>query len=103
MIFFLVLACQTVTDTADIPYCEEPPLYTDWTEGFLKGKCQPCHGINSPNRYGAPANVYFDSEEASLYWIDAIERSVLESESMPPNGGVTEDDKALLRLWLDCY
>ena len=82
--------------------CEDPPLYEEWTEGFLRGKCQPCHAVNSPNRYGAPENVYFDSEAASLFWIDAIERTTLSAESMPPSGGVTADEKELLQRWIEC-
>lgn len=104
MIWFFFISCQPeIEDSAEpIVVCDDPPLYKDWVEGFLKGKCQPCHAANTPNRYGAPENVYFDSEEASLFWIEAIERTTLEWESMPPSGGVTDDEKELLKLWLDC-
>lgn len=106
MIVFLLMSCQPEIADSGAPVaaliCDNPPSYEEWTEGFLKGKCQPCHAANSPNRYGAPENIFFDSEEASLYWISSIERTTLERETMPPSGGVTEDEKELLRRWIDC-
>ena len=107
MILFWLLGCQnTEKDTASITtityICEEPFEFADWTQGFLDGKCQPCHGYYSPNRYGAPDNVWFDTEEASVFWKEAIRRTVLETETMPPSGGVNDDEKALLTRWLNC-
>ena len=103
MIWFLFLSCQpAANDSAEIPQDCADPSYEEWTEGFLRGKCQPCHAIASPNRYGAPPNVYFDTKEASLFWAESIRRTTLDEESMPPSGGVTEDEKELLRRWLDC-
>ena len=108
--FYLFLACNieaettadsTYLDTATLVHCEEPS-YQEWTEGFLMGKCQSCHAVHSPNRYGAPENVFFDSEEASIYWLSSIERTVLNAETMPPSGGVTEEEKELLRRWIEC-
>ena len=104
MIWFLFVACKSILEDSAIPIqCDDPPKYEDWTEGFLKGKCQSCHALNTPNRYGAPENVYFDTEEASLFWIDSIEHTVLHNETMPPEGGVTEEEKSLLMRWLDCH
>ena len=96
---FLAIACGTANGSAD---CTDGPSYEGFTEGFLLGKCQPCHGSDTPNRFGAPESVHFDTRQKAMEQADAIRRTVLEAESMPPSGGVTEDERVLLEAWLDC-
>ena len=71
------------------------------SQRFLLGKCQPCHGSDTPTD-GAPESVHFDTRQKAMEQADAIRRTVLEAESMPPSGGVTEDERVLLEAWLDC-
>ena len=99
VLFVLMLACGTANDSA---VCTDGPTYDGFTKGFLIGKCQPCHGSNTPNRFGAPENVHFDTRDKAVDQADAIRRTVLEAQSMPPSGGVTEDEQILLEAWLDC-
>lgn len=99
--YFIQLGCQSKEyDTA--LDCDNAPLYQDWLKGFLQGKCQACHASTSPNRYGAPEDIYFDTEDAAIFYLEQIEDSVLLSERMPPSGGVSEEEKQLLQHWIDC-
>ena len=101
MIFFLIsLGCSSGKDTA--VDCDEAPTYDNWVNGFLQSKCQSCHHSNSLNRYGAPNFVTFDNKEVTKEWLQDIERTVLVQQSMPPSGGVTDEERVLLYQWLEC-
>ena len=65
-------------------------------------KCQSCHHSNSPNRNGAPENVSFDTQSMTDEWIDAIHRTVITQQSMPPSGGITNEELILLEQWIEC-
>lgn len=78
------------------------PTWTTWTEGFLVGKCQPCHASTAVERHGAPAAVVFDAWEDAVGQAEAIGDAVLERGSMPPAGGVTEEERVLLEAWVAC-
>lgn len=100
MIFLgLILACGKSNDTAD---CFDAPTYSSWAKGFLIGKCQPCHASTAPNRFGAPEKVIFDDRSDVLRQLSDIKSAVLERGSMPPSGGVTDDERLLLEAWLEC-
>ena len=96
----LYLGCGKEGDTGID--CREPPTYNTWVRGFLEGKCQSCHASTTPTRHGAPPNVFFDSEMATEEWRERIYATIFEEGSMPPSGGVTQDEKILLEQWLDC-
>ena len=96
---FCLLACAGANDSA---MCHEAPTYDAWTKGFLKSKCQGCHAETAPDRFGAPEGIYFDTYDATVQRIELIRSSILERETMPPAGGVTDDEKLLLQWWLDC-
>ena len=98
--FLLFFSCGRDGDTGID--CRQPPTYDTWVQGFLEGKCQSCHASTAPNRHGAPASVFFDSEEAAIAWSDRIYSTIFEEGSMPPSGGVTNDDRILLEQWLEC-
>ena len=107
MILLLLWACgaggQTETDTST-SLCTDPsvPSYEEWTQGFLMSKCQSCHASTAANRYGAPEPVTFDTYEQVDNWRSSIARTVLDEQSMPPSGGVTDEERILLELWLHC-
>ncbi len=84
--------CDTATEVA----------WADFGEGFLLTHCQGCHASTAPDRHGAPEGAVFDTEEDALDRAEAILRTVLEEQSMPPAGGVTEDERVLLETWLSC-
>ena len=96
----LVISCGKDGDTG--VDCRQPPTYDNWAQGFLGGKCQSCHASTAPNRHGAPPNVFFDTEEAAMEWSERIYVTIFEEGSMPPSGGVTNDERILLEQWLEC-
>lgn len=100
-----LLACGSDEEESGDPFCEEAPVVTwdYWGEGFVRESCQPCHASTSANRQGAPENVTFDTEEEVLAQAGAILAAATGDEPrMPPGGGVTEDDRYLLEVWLTC-
>jgi uncharacterized membrane protein len=86
--------------------CADLPVLTwdNFGQGFLIENCQACHASSSPNRNGAPEDVTFDTEEQALAWADAILATAGgEAPRMPPEGGVSDDDRQRLEIWLNCY
>ena len=83
-----------------------PPLsYDNFGAGLLELHCTGCHGSQVPTerREGAPADVNFDTYAGVLTWADRIEvRAVPDDADMPPGGGPSAADRALLGEWLDC-
>lgn len=91
-------------DTA-AAFCDGAPTlaYTNFGEGFLRENCQGCHASTTPERYGAPDHVTFDTVEEAWTWSARIlVRSTGESPTMPPQGGVSADDRTRLLWWLRC-
>ena len=87
----------------DLIQCETIVTYESFGAGFIKENCQSCHSSLSENRYGAPENVRFDTEEDVLERLEDIYRVTLsEDADMPPSGGILEEDRVLLELWLIC-
>lgn len=55
------------------------------------------------NRGDTPADVIFDTEADAVRLAARIEaRALGEAPSMPPEGGVSDADRALLAIWLRC-
>jgi uncharacterized membrane protein len=109
-LFVLLAACG---DDADSPpngdeppvLCADAPLVTwdNFGAGFVKESCQPCHASTAPDRHDAPATVSFDTEEDVWGWAPQIlDLATGEAPAMPPQGGVDEDDRFLLEVWLTC-
>ena len=76
--------------------------YDNFGEGFLLTHCAGCHASTAPNRFGAPEEVSFDTEEEARVWKDRIYAAVFTNETMPPAGGVTEDELTLAEIWIEC-
>lgn len=99
-------ACAGTSETADTALCTDAPVVTwaSWGDGFLRENCQSCHGEGTQTRNGAPESVVFDSYEDVQAQADDIYRVATgTSPSMPPEGGVSEEQRWLLEVWLDCY
>jgi uncharacterized membrane protein len=106
----LLLACSSdPQDTADstVPdlQCEDAQLvtYTNFGKSFFTHSCQGCHASTAPDRYGAPEEVQFDT----LDWVWEQSAVILavaagDEPSMPPQGGVTDDERTKLKWWLQC-
>ena len=90
-------------DTADI--CTDAPTVTwnNFGHGFVLENCQGCHASTTPDRYEAPEDVFFDTVEDVWMWSDRIlVRATGDDPSMPPSGGVGDDDRTKLEWWLTC-
>jgi uncharacterized membrane protein len=78
--------------------------WNNFGQGFLIENCQTCHASTSPNRHDAPEEITFDTEADVSRWKDAIlDEATGDDPQMPPEGGVTEDDRYKLEVWLTCF
>jgi uncharacterized membrane protein len=84
---------------------EDVPVLTweSFGEGFVTTYCQGCHASTAPDRHGAPEHVAFDTEEDAMLWRYRILATAgFDGLTMPPGGGPTDEDRALLEAWLGC-
>lgn len=88
------------------PLCVDAPVVTwdSWGQGFLGANCQSCHASTTSDRHGAPEEITFDERDSALAVADRIlARSAGTEPTMPPSGGVSEDDRYKLEVWLTCW
>jgi len=88
------------------PLCVDAPVVTwdSWGQGFLNVSCQSCHRSTTPDRHGAPAEVHFDDRETTLSLADRIlARGTGAEPTMPPSGGISDEDRYKLQVWLTCW
>ena len=105
----LLLACGTEpqpedTSTPVDPLCEEgyDLTWDNFGHGFMLTYCTSCHSEDSPNRFGAPEGIDFDTEAQLLEMRTLVEFVVIEEESMPLGGGVFDDDLYLFEVYMEC-
>lgn len=102
LILLLLLSC-TKDEAVDTGACAQSAVSWDsFGQGFLITHCQGCHASTSPQRYGAPEGIAFDTREQAAELEASIARTVLEQETMPPAGGLNDEERALLEQWLAC-
>jgi hypothetical protein len=107
--------CATDGEQLDEPadsddgFCDEQPMLTWETFGqaFFLENCQACHGSEAINRFGAPEAVSFDTEAQTWEWVERIVSRALDGDvetgpDMPPSGGVPEEERFKLEVWLRC-
>ena len=82
--------------------CAVSPTWDGAVYGLLLTHCAGCHAATSPERYGAPDGVTFDTETQARGWAARVHLRVVEREDMPPAGGLTVDELTGLGLWLGC-
>ena len=95
---------SVATDTGTDACVDIPTItYANFGEGFLLENCQGCHSSSTVNRHDAPEEVTFDSVEEAWNWSAVILAVAAADEpSMPPNGGITDDDRTRLEWWFSC-
>ncbi|MCB9741131.1 MAG: hypothetical protein H6740_00700 [Alphaproteobacteria bacterium] len=96
------------TELVDSGLCASAPVTTwnNFGEGFLTQECQSCHGSErtGAERNGAPDMIFFDTEADALAQAQVILNAATgEDARMPPMGGVEDDDRYRLEVWLTCY
>lgn len=90
---------------AESRLCADAPVttYDNFGAGFLTQSCATCHASTTLDRNGAPPGVVFDTEEDVWAQADRILAVTAgDAPTMPPQGGVTEDDRYRLEVWLTC-
>ena len=99
------------TDSADsVPdsaaaFCADAPTlaWSNFGQGFMTENCQGGHASDAADRHDAPEEITFDTAEQCWIWADEILDSATgDDPTMPPRGGVTEDDRVRLEWWLRC-
>jgi uncharacterized membrane protein len=97
MIFLLLglMACMSEQGTIPISCTDAAPL--EWNH------CRSCHSLDSPDRYDAPEEINFDSEEDVESLAALIYDSVLVQENMPKGGGVDPEELRRLEGYLRCW
>ena len=86
-------------------FCADAPALTwdTFGQGFLIAQCDGCHASTSPDRHEAPVEVVFDTPTQAWAWAEPILAVAAGAKpTMPPNGGVAEDDRTRLQWWLRC-
>lgn len=86
--------------------CETSYLdYDNFGAPFISNWCRGCHSATVPAgmRQKAPAAVNFDTLEDVQTWANRIVMRAASTEpSMPPAGGPTVQERALLAEWVAC-
>ncbi len=96
-----LLACAPPAEPGDTG-CVTAATWTNFADGFFASYCRSCHAAAAPDRHGAPVGLDFDTEEQARALTQSIRRTVLDVGTMPPGGGLLDDDLVLLGEWLDC-
>jgi uncharacterized membrane protein len=79
--------------------------YENFGQPFVENWCRGCHsaGLPSDMRQKAPADVNFDTQvEVQGFAQDMAANAASAAPTMPPAGGPSEDERALLGEWLGC-
>lgn len=78
------------------------PTWSNFGEAFFLTYCDACHAAESPNRFGAPEAITFDTEDEVVNQAASIRYAVIDEESMPLGGGLPPEDLAQLDNYLNC-
>lgn len=89
---------------SEVDPCELAPVLTwdNFGAGFLVENCQPCHASGAVDRHDAPRAVVFDTRADAAARADRILERAVNVPEMPPAGGVSAADRALLEAWVLC-
>jgi len=93
--------CGTDTD----PACDRSFLrYDNFGAPFIANWCRPCHSGELPAgmRQHAPANINFDSLHEIRAWSKQIASTAGTGTAMPPAGGPSASERAMVVEWLGC-
>lgn len=78
--------------------------YEDFAGPFLLNWCVGCHSssLDEAHRKMAPLGMDFDTLAGVRAHADRIKVRVSELQNMPPLGGPSDEERALLAEWIDC-
>lgn len=113
-VVLLLAACGTDAVTRDdrgdddpmVDSCDTSYLdYDNFGAPFVINWCRGCHSSSVPDgmRQHAPLGVNFDTADDVRTWSPKIaEKTTGMAPTMPPAGGPSGDERALLGEWLTC-
>lgn len=99
---WLLLACAGSPAACETDSTGARPTWTSFGQAFFTTWCQPCHASAAPNRFGAPSEVVFDTEADVIAHLDRVRATAVDGETMPPGGGLPDEERAALGAYLDC-
>ncbi len=106
MILWLLLACAGAGAESATACVEDSagghPTWANFGDSFFITYCNACHSASSPNRFGAPEDRTFDTEDEVAGQSGDIRRTVITEESMPLGGGLPPEDLETLDNYLTC-
>ena len=81
---------------------EDQITYTSEIQALLETHCLLCHTTSNQGaeRNGAPINVNFDTYGDIVIWMSEASLRI-QSGTMPPTGGIPQDDRMLFQRWID--
>lgn len=99
MMLIWILACGTPNDVQE-EECSSF-YYENFGVGFMTENCQGCHAQQAIDRQGAPQDISFDDVSSILEHRDAVVYEI-EEETMPPAGGIPQEERDAALEWLNC-
>lgn len=87
------------------PACRSSTLdYQTFGAPFVTSWCRGCHSVDAPAgmRQLAPLGMNFDTVDDVRAWSAQIVVSTVDLRTMPPAGGPSDGERALLADWLAC-
>ena len=106
----LLMGCVNSVQPPD-SLCPEDSVvnYENFGAPLMLTWCVPCHSSQLPEaeRQSATVGVDFDTYEGVVEHLDriyvrAVEQVEEGGSAMPPAGGTSEAERALLSEWIDC-
>jgi len=102
-VLVLVVAASCGNDTR-VECTDSPLTYQTFGDPFIASWCRGCHSAElvPTMRQAAPLDVNFDTPgEVRAHRMKILELAGT-SAQMPPSGGPSDEERALLREWLAC-
>lgn len=97
----VMLAACGAADTDEDGCTTDPPTWETFGEPFVRSACQGCHARGASERHGAPAEVVFDTEaDVARFRAAILSTATGDAARMPPGGGVSDEQRRDLELWL---
>lgn len=101
-----MLACAGPAADSGGECDREPPLtWSNFGQAWMNKHCNGCHGSLAVGdaRHGAPESTNLDTWDDALRHAERVAaRSLGDAPDMPPGGGPSEEERALLAEWLHC-
>ena len=104
-LLFWLLGCGASDESGGACDRDPPLTYTNFGQGFIGRHCAGCHSSLLPedHRNGAPLGIDLDTLEGVQKWAERVRvRTVPADGGMPPGGGPTEEERAMVAEWLEC-